>query len=240
MIGPGFLVPALAPRLRRHAIGSTQRLLGETIALPEAEWQSPSLLPGWTKAHVATHLASHALSLVAVAERVSQGQRQPAWAVSDPRVDIEAGSQRDALALQVDLDTTAGQLNRALDVFEPEHWAAALATPLGPLPAIALPMARLNEVVLHHVDLGCGLTMADLDLEVAQWLLAWNALRLQPRFIGFRLRLLSDEGFDETLGAGSRLVEVRGSTTGLLGWLTGRLDGSAVLGADSVQLGPTA
>jgi maleylpyruvate isomerase len=238
VIGPGFLSPALVPRLRHQAVGATQRLLGETIVLPDAEWQSPSLLPGWTKAHVATHLAWHALGLAAVADRIYQGQPQPAWSVSDQTVDIEAGSQRDALDLQVDLDTTAGRLSRVLEAFEPEHWTATLTTPLGPLPAIALSMARLNEVVLHHVDLACGLTMAEIDLEVAQWLLSWNALRLQPRFVSFRLRLLSDEGFDETLGSGPRLVEVRGSTTGLLGWLTGRLDGSAVLGADSVQLGP--
>ncbi|MDR0416498.1 MAG: maleylpyruvate isomerase N-terminal domain-containing protein, partial [Propionibacteriaceae bacterium] len=150
---------------------------------------------------------------------------------------LEAGSRRRAVALQTALDTSSTRLVELFDRLAPDDWSVSLSSPIGPLAAIALPLARLNEIVLHHVDLRLGLSLADLEPDVVEWLLPWNALRVGPRLGHLAIRLLSDEGWDEVIGAGDRRVEVRGSGPGLLGWLTGRLDSSAVLGADGVDLG---
>ena len=49
-------VSATAAQLRSRKRDATQQLLGDTIAIHDDQWQLPSGLPGWTRAHVATHL----------------------------------------------------------------------------------------------------------------------------------------------------------------------------------------
>jgi maleylpyruvate isomerase len=239
VIGDALLQPDLVPGLRLRNIAATQALLGDTIALSDGDWQAPSGLPGWARAHVATHLVDNATAIADVIERVLFGQRGIVWPIN-PRpslADLERGSRRQALDLQVALDTSAGRLVDLFDRLDVDDWAALLRTPVGPLPAVAVPLSRLNEVILHHVDLHLGLALTDIDPVVIDWLLAWNARRIGPRLGHLTIRLLSDDGLDETIGTGVRRIEVRGSATSLFGWLTGRLDSSAVLGAEGVDLG---
>ncbi|NLE18275.1 MAG: maleylpyruvate isomerase, partial [Propioniciclava sp.] len=47
------------PVLRRIAL-ATQALLRSTVGVEEAAWHEPSLLPGWSRAHVATHICRNA------------------------------------------------------------------------------------------------------------------------------------------------------------------------------------
>ena len=47
-------------RLRGLVTTATQRLLGDTISVSDADWNAPSRLPEWTRGHVATHLARQA------------------------------------------------------------------------------------------------------------------------------------------------------------------------------------
>jgi maleylpyruvate isomerase len=223
--------------MRLRLIGATQALLGDTIGLSDDEWQSPSGLPGWTRAHVASHLAQEAERLTALVARLAAGERRLTWPVNEPDHDLEAGSRRRAIDLQVALDTTAGTLLENLDRLHKTDWLITLRTPIGPLPASALPLVRLNEVTLHHLDLRLGLSFADLDPAVVEWLLQWNVRRLDPRLRHCRVHLLSDEGLDLWVGSGRPTSDIRGANSSLLGWLTGRLGPSAVLGADQVALG---
>ena len=61
--------------LRKYKVEATQRLLGDTIAISEQAWQEPSRLPGWTRAHVAAHLARNADALVRAVDSVLMGRR---------------------------------------------------------------------------------------------------------------------------------------------------------------------
>ncbi|MDR0991092.1 MAG: hypothetical protein LBL92_07020, partial [Propionibacteriaceae bacterium] len=124
-----------------------------------------------------------------------------------------------------------------LDQLSDDSWNTRLNTPLGPLPAAVLVLARLNEVALHHVDLDLGRKLSDLDPALTALLLTWNARRLSPRLRHYRLHLMADEGVDLTLGDGDWTAEVRGSQASLLGWITGRRDSTAVLGAEAIDLG---
>ena len=70
--------------LRRRKREATQALLGDTISISDEAWQQPSRLDGWTRAHVATHIARNADGLRRVAHGLlthSPGQMYP-----DPRV----------------------------------------------------------------------------------------------------------------------------------------------------------
>jgi maleylpyruvate isomerase len=237
VIGEDIFDRGRLPELRVHLIGSTQALLGDTIGLSDDEWQSAAGLPGWTRAHVASHLAQQAGRLTALIGRLLAGEKRLAWPIAEPDIDLEAGSRRRALELQVALDTSSGQLLETMDRLTPDDWEVRLRTPLGPLAAVALTYGRLNEVVLHRLDLRLGVTFADLDATIVEWLLEWNALRLRSRLRHGRIHLLSDEGLDLVVGSGAATADVRGVNSSLLGWLTGRLDHTAVLGADQVDLG---
>ena len=63
------------------------------------------------------------------------------------------------------------------------------------MPARLLPLARLLEVVVHHVDLDIGFEFADIENTTAEWLLEWSAFRVRSREEFPRLDLTSDSGF---------------------------------------------
>ena len=72
--------------------------------------------------------------------------------------EIEAGAGRTGLELQIDLDTSAGRLDQAFEALdEADAWDAVVELRGGlQVPARLLPLARLLEVVIHHVDLDIG------------------------------------------------------------------------------------
>lgn len=116
--------------VRKRLNEATQSLLGDTIVLSDAEWQQPSLLPGWSRAHVATHLARGADALSHVVRNTASGRMVPLYANEGQRLaDIERGSERSGLELQIDLDTAAGALEEAFA--EVVDWLVPVTLPIG-------------------------------------------------------------------------------------------------------------
>lgn len=235
-------VSASVAHLRHRKMEATQGLLGDTISISDEDWQQPSRLPGWTRAHVATHIARNADGL----RRVVHGllTHTPCPMYPDPlqrRRDLEAGSRRGALDLQIDLDTSAGQLNDIFNYLQ----ESGINEVVEVLPALHMPVhdllvARLNEVVLHRIDLDHGFTANDVDADIARWLLEWNCSRLGQRADLPPLRILSSSGLEATLGRPPAEHEVptdvHGTDAGLLGWLTGRGGPELVGGAQDRDL----
>lgn len=220
--------------VRRLKMTATQRLLGDTIAISENDWHSPTALPGWTRAHVATHLARNAEVLRRLLTRLDA---HPQLEPDDVVRDLEAGARRTPLEIQIDLDTSAGILNNTFSQLPTQAWSIPLDGALDGLTVSDLPMMRLNEVVLHHVDLDCGFGFVDLDLQIAEWLLTWNVRRRTDLATGPGINLVAASGTVHHVGSGSGTTQVSGTDANLLGWLTGRLPRSAVSGAEHVSVG---
>lgn len=220
---------------------STARLLGDTIAVSDDDWRAPSRLPYWSRGHVGTHVARQADALVRLCRWARTGEPEPMYGSPQQRdEEIEAGAGRSGLDLQVDLDTSSGQLTAAFDeVATASAWDAPIEM-RGGLQAVPrlLPLARLTEVVLHHVDLDVGFGMDDVDETTAAWLLEWSAYRLRRRDEFPRLELRSSSGLVISIGSSGPARQVRGSNARLLGWLTGRLPPDDVDGTDSLRLPP--
>jgi len=214
---------------------ATQRLLGDTIALADVDWQAPTLLPGWSRAHVATHLAHHGQALAAMAGQIARTRQPVTWDVEQPDSELHAGARRPALALQEALDQCSAAVATAFDAMDEAAWAVTVQTSQGALPASVLVLDCLNETVIHHVDLRLGFDFADIDPSLTRSLLQWNLFRAQPRFARVSLEVTTDEGLHTKVGHGPA-VTVRGNETNILGWLTGRKDPSAVLGAEELDL----
>jgi maleylpyruvate isomerase len=232
--------------VRALVTASTQQLLGDTIGVDDEAWRSPSRLPGWSRGHVATHLARQADGLGRLVDWARTGVRHDMYASPQVReVEIEDGADRSGLELQVDLDTSAGRLaegfGRLDDDLPGSGAVAAWDTEVelrGGQRVVArlLPLARLTEVVLHHVDLDIGFEVSAIDDETAAWLLEWSAHRLGARDEFPRLELVSDSGFHTTLGSSGDARRITGSSPALLGWLTGRAAPDVVRGSDGLVL----
>ena len=221
--------------VRQLKMAATQRLLGDTIAISDTDWLGPTALPGWTRAHVATHLARNADVLRRYITRLSA---KPELERDDIVSDLEAGSRRSPLEIQIDLDTSSGLLNDTFDQLSSEKWATPLHGGLDGLTTSDLPVLRLNEVVLHHVDLDCGFVFADIDPRVAELLLAWNLYRRVDLVTGPGIAVMTSTGRVLRAGSGPGVSEVTGTDANMLGWLTGRLPRTAVSGAEHVSIGP--
>jgi len=226
--------------LRGLVHAATQRLLGDTIAVGDEDWRAPSRLPGWSRGHVATHIARQADGMVRLTEWARSGQRQDMYASAEQReADINAGAGRTGLELQIDLDTSAGRLDQAFDKLDDAAWDTIVELRSGTkVPARMLPLSRLLEVVIHHVDLDLGYTVDRIENTTAEWLLEWCAFRVREREEFPRLDLSAESGFSISLGSAGEPIAVSGTSANLLGWVMGRVDDSAVHGGQGLQRPP--
>ncbi|HZB47560.1 MAG TPA: maleylpyruvate isomerase N-terminal domain-containing protein [Mycobacteriales bacterium] len=138
---------------------STERLLAALRHPPrdEAYLARPSLLPGWTRAHVLGHLACNADALVRTLEGTRRGDRVPMYAGEAERAaDIEAASRLAPADLLDEVTASAERLERTWSRMTPVDWESEAVTRTGPQPARRLIGARWREVEIHRVDLDDG------------------------------------------------------------------------------------
>jgi len=153
---------------------ATQRLLGKARVLAEPDLlREPSLLPGWTRAHVLAHLARGADALRNLLIGARSGQDRPAYASAQARdADIEAGARMQAKELVADLAGSAMALRTIARQLPDDAWQYPVrGLDSARFPAAQLLTRRLVEVELHHCDLGAGYGPAD-------WPAAFTAMDL--------------------------------------------------------------
>ena len=198
----------------------TSRLLGSTIGYSDEDWAAPTALTGWTRSHVAAHLAEGASAMVRVIRGMhSQIPRSLYDSESAKRLGIELGSLASGLELQIRLDTSASALQNEFSLLEDDRREVALS-PGHPVRADTIPLARLSEVVLHHVDLGGCLEPGDLSDETEAALLQFHIERIGRHGDYPPLHLVSDTGFEGSVGLPGEATEMHGPASDLLLWLT--------------------
>ena len=137
---------------------ATQRLLDDARTLSEADLWAPSLLPGWTRAHVVAHVARNADAMRNVLAGARSGESRPAYASADAReAGIEQGAGLSAAELMADLAGSAMALRAVARQLPDEAWQFEVRMmDSATFPAAELLTRRLVEVELHHCDLGAG------------------------------------------------------------------------------------
>jgi maleylpyruvate isomerase len=153
---------------------ATQRLLDDARILPEAELRVPSLLPGWTRAHVLAHLARGADAMRNLLISARSGQDRPAYASAQARdAGIEQGAAVSAKDLMADLADSAMALRAVVRQLPDEAWQVRVRVlDSAPFPAADVLTRRLVEVELHHCDLDAGYSPADWPAAFASMNLA--------------------------------------------------------------------
>jgi maleylpyruvate isomerase len=142
---------------------ATQRLLDDARVLNEDHLRAPSLLPGWSRAHVLAHVARGADAMRNLLIGVRSGHHAVAYASAEAR---DAGIERTAAAsakdLAADLADSAMALRTVARQLPDEAWQVRVRVlDSAAFPAAQVLTRRLVEVELHHCDLGSGYTAAD-------------------------------------------------------------------------------
>ena len=137
---------------------ATQRLIDEARIITEPDLRAPSLLPGWSRAHVLAHLARGADAMRNLLIGARAGQDRPAYASSKAReADIDRSAAARAKELVEDLADSAMALRTVARQLPDEAWRYPLhVLDSARFPASQLLTRRLAEVELHHCDLGIG------------------------------------------------------------------------------------
>ena len=187
---------------------------------------SPSLLPGWSRGHVATHIARNADSFTWMLDGVVAGEQREQYpgGPSTRAAAIEAGSTRASDALIADVERSARRFAAACSRVDADVWSRPVRPTAGEVPASQLVRSRLREVEVHHADLGLGYGPTDwmpdfVDTELPVHV-ADLAVRL-PRGTALRL-VASDSGAAWEAGVGPASVTVAGPRSVILAWLLGR------------------
>ena len=137
---------------------ATQCLIDEARIMTSSDLRSPSLLPGWSRAHVLAHLARDADAMRNLLIGARAGQDRPAYASAETRrADIDRSAAAGARELADDLAGSAMALRTVALRLPDTAWQCQVRMLDCPrFPASQLLIRRLAEVELHHCDLGIG------------------------------------------------------------------------------------
>jgi maleylpyruvate isomerase len=200
---------------------ATERLLATVSGLSPFELDRPTLLPGWTRAHLLSHVARNADATRALLLGVRS--RQPAQMYASPaarEADIEFGSRRPGEVILADVALSSQRF--VIDAQATEPMLSGSFSVVGRDGSVeerpaSLPVnRRLQEVEFHHVDLESGYTfndspppLVDAMLRLVIWELSWQDFDVDERGDGW------------SVGP----VEISGTPAALLTWLSGRSHG---------------
>ncbi|MGI8614023.1 MAG: maleylpyruvate isomerase family mycothiol-dependent enzyme [Nocardioidaceae bacterium] len=227
---------------------ATSRLLQAVRGLSDADLRHTSRLPGWTRGHVLSHLARNADALVNLYVSAATGEERPMYASPQRRnADIDEGAGRSLGELLDDLAESHDRMTAAAARVHHSDWSTVVR-PGGqraPMAAAVIPLLRLAEVEIHHVDLDIAYRPADWSGPWLEIFLPQAASGLSAR-AGQAVRLVAtdtgsvvDGGAGPATegsadGGGSGVADraeptlVTGTSAELLAWITGRSGGSVL------------
>lgn len=204
---------------------------GELAGLDEDAFGEPTL-PGWTRRHLAAHLAANASAVGNLVRWAATGEPTPMYDSLEQRdADIASGAHRSGDELRSWFDTTAQALADGFAGLSAQGWAAEVVTVQGrTVPASETPWMRAREVLVHAVDLGTGVRFADLPTGFLRALGDDVVGKRDATADGPALALTAsdDDSTWQVRGAGP-VVPLEAPIAELLAYLTGRPH--AVVGA---------
>jgi maleylpyruvate isomerase len=206
---------------------SADRFLGTVRALTDDDVRSASALPGWTRAHLLTHVAQAADSRTGILRAAQAGVIGEQYPSEQARADaIEAGARRPAAVIRADVDRSVGECLTAMRQHPAGLWdAPAIWLRGGRRPVRGAVASLRSELEYHHVDLASAYAPDDWPAEfVATELRGLTAL-MDHRADAPSMTLIA--------AAAVRIgtvppVDVTGPPAAILAWLSGRGDGSGL------------
>jgi maleylpyruvate isomerase len=193
---------------------------------------SPSLLPGWTRRHVISHLEGNARALLNLLTWAQTGRETPMYRDQEARAaEIESGTLRDDTTIVQGARGAADHLVAALQALPSGLRSFEVRTARGRVvPVDEVAWMRVRESWVHSIDLDTGASFDELPSAVVQPLLTEvvEALGAKPACPPLSITA-SDTGRMWRLGQGDGEdpSEIVASTVAILARLIGRSEGSA-------------
>jgi maleylpyruvate isomerase len=215
-------MPADLNRLERE----TGMMLATVESLSADELAAPSRCEGWTRAHVAAHLAASAKGLRNLVEWAVTGTETPMYASKEARdAQIEEWATLSPVELKAKVREEAAAFGAAAQQLKGKLATEQVATLRGPINAYETPAVRINEVLVHHFDLDTLWELEEADIDALEDALEWSVEVAQQDADAWPgVTLVTDEGETFTIGDGS--TTLKGGRDALLGWVTrGMTDG---------------
>jgi len=213
-------------------LGTATDSLVESIGgLTDADARGPSLLPGWTRGHVLTHLARNADGGIRLLGWARTGIPSYEYKSVAARAEaIEEGAGRQAVVLLADVSAASAAFAEATAVMPPDAWQYLITWTTGQQePAHEVVRSRLAEVLIHHVDLDLGFGPRHWPPWFVREMLTTAAGGINERGLAplpARLQA-TDTGHVCQIGGGAAdTVQISGAEADLLAWLLGRSDGA--------------
>ncbi|ROO52601.1 maleylpyruvate isomerase [Micromonospora sp. Llam0] len=208
---------------------ATEQLLATAASFNDADVREPSLLPGWSRGHVLTHVARNADGGTRMLTRARTGVQTSEYpSMATRAAQIEAGHHRSAKTLLADVHDSAARYAVAYRSMPARAWSRPLRWTSGKVrPAYRAADSRLTEVLVHHVDLRTSFRPESwpdgfVSTTMTTVISAFTTRKDVPA-----LRLVAtDAGTEHQLGAQDDALVVRGQQASLLAWLLGRSDGT--------------
>jgi maleylpyruvate isomerase len=219
---------------------SSQALTRTVDAMTPDDLAAPSLLPGWTRAHVVAHVALNGLSLARVINGAVHGHPVAMYESDEQRdADIEELAAAEPSELRERHLAATTEFADAVALMDASHWSGRIdRLPGGPAwPMVTVVPTRRREVEIHHADLGTSYSQDDWSEDFTAELL--DAVTVDHASAGaFQVRA-TDLGRDWFVG-GEGGPTVMGTGSDLGWWLTGRGQGEGLVcdAGELPRLGP--
>ncbi|MEU3854006.1 maleylpyruvate isomerase family mycothiol-dependent enzyme [Streptomyces sp. NPDC029554] len=217
------------PAAFRELAAAADRLLRAVDGLGEADLRAPSRLPGWTRAHVLSHLTAQAPALERLLTWARTGVRTPQYTSREARdAEIETGARLPAADLLARLRDSAAHWQHAVQTLPASAWDATVVPFTGEVctPRRIL-VIRLRELTLHLVDLDTGHEVADTPSSARDIVLA-DVIGYYTRADGMPSLTVRTTDGTELARFGSGASVVSGTPADLLAWFSGRGSGDAL------------
>lgn len=218
---------------------ATGHLCATAARFTDADVRAPSLLPGWSRGHVLTHLARNAdggRRLLIWARTGVETPEYPSLAARDEQ--IEAGAGRSAEALVADLLHSAARFAAQYRRMTPAAWERTVRWTRGQQhPAARAADSRLCEVLVHHVDLDAGYTPAHWPADFVHAMLDRVVASFGARDHAPAMRLhATDTDTWHDIGITRPAPVIHGPQSSLLSYLMGRSQGPDLTTQDHAEL----
>lgn len=219
------------PRSLAHTLAwagdGAAHLRGLMMRMGEDAFAAPSALPGWSRAHVLTHVARNADAMINLLTWAKTGVRTPAYASREQRdADIEAGAHRAPAEIRTDVVESSDRLAHVVRGMPEAAWSAHIENAQGKdLLAIDIPWLRAREMWIHAVDLDVGASFADMPAPMVATLLTDVVATMGERPDCPALRLTTPDGSVWEVGDPASATTISGPAPGLAAWLLGRSKG---------------
>jgi maleylpyruvate isomerase len=204
-------------------------VLGLIAAQSDDDLRGPSALPGWTRAHIVSHLARNADALCNLLDWARTGVVTPMYPSAEARVDgIEAGVARPIGEQRADLENASAHFVAECDAMTEAAWDAEVRTRANrAVRGVEIPWMRIRESWVHGVDLGVGASFADVPRGVVDPLIDEVARGLAGRDDCPPMTIVQRDGtrtwrIGPLDASGDAITTVEHDGPVLLAWLLGR------------------